>query len=76
MANENVVSVLEKELANVNNILLSLECGEIKPESLPVAPNFYLTKKERIEGLLWAYRIEERLVKNKVENAPNRDSGK
>ena len=71
MGNKNVIDMLKAELDSVNELLLSLDCGEKKPEDLPLPPNFYINKRERIENLIWAYKVEERSSKNKVENAPD-----
>ena len=66
---DTMLSILERELKETDELLLALECGEKNPEELPIAPKFYMTKKERLENLIWAYKVEERATNHKVENA-------
>lgn len=66
-----MLSILERELKETEDLLLALECGEKNPEELPIAPKFYMTKKERLENLIWVYKVEERTKNNRVENASN-----
>lgn len=75
--NENDLrSMLTKELNATKSILLDVECGLIKPENLPIAPQFYVEKKNRIEAVLWALDVEDRALINyknptECEDAPS-----
>jgi len=71
---DKTIKVLQEELNEVNSILLSLDCGETSPEELPIAPKFYITKKERIENLIWVYKVEKRMTDKKTENASDKNS--
>lgn len=57
-------SILTKELNATKTILLDIECGLVKPENLPIAPQFYIEKKNRIEAILWALDVEDRALIN------------
>ena len=58
-------SMLTKELNATKTILLDLDCGLTKPENLPIAPQFYIEKKNRIEAVLWALDVEDRALINR-----------
>lgn len=60
--NSELKTILEKELEKVKDTLLSIECGIIKEGDLPLALNFYIAKKQRIEDLLWAIEVENRAL--------------
>ena len=60
---EDLCKSLKEELENVKEILLDLESGIISAENLPLAPNFYIAKKDRLEALIWAFEVEERAIK-------------
>ena len=58
---------LNDELSVVKENLLNIECGLTRPEELPLAPQFYIEKKSRIEALLWALDVEDKAEKYKQE---------
>lgn len=62
MADKSFRSVLEKEALAMKNLMLDLECGIVAPESLPLPPQFYAQKRQRIEDVLWALDVEERAL--------------
>ena len=61
---------LKKELKNTKDILLDLESGIISAENLPLAPNFYIAKKDRLEAIIWAFEVEERAIKKAEQGKP------
>ena len=66
MTTNELKAVLEEENAKLRVLLLSIECGEIQPETLPMPLKFYTNKKDRLDALIWVLDIECRL---KGENA-------
>ena len=67
---EDLCKSLKEELENVKEILLDLESGIISAENLPLAPNFYIAKKDRLEALIWAFEVEEKAIKKAEQGKP------
>lgn len=60
--------VIDDEIKNVKNTMLSIDCGEVAPDSLPLQPQFYVQKKNALEQLAYILDIEER-VKSRAAKA-------